>query len=81
MEWSTRTSKSKLNETINRYSKWHTWFAWHPVCVEKNEERISWVWLRKVYRRGAFIGVGLGWNWHYKKDDFDLLKDKSIAAS
>lgn len=36
--------KIKINKTD--YTKWHKWFAWHPVRLED-----SWVWLTYVERK------------------------------
>ena len=62
------------NEKKQRLEQWHSWFAWHPVCVGKvwDENRRRFrkriVWLETIERRGEFwmCMYGEGWGWYYR---------------
>ena len=54
--------------TENEKSRWHEWFAWHPVTVEitpdGDQKCIGWEW---VYRCGKLSRPieGDWWTWEY----------------
>lgn len=50
------------------HSKWHLWFAWHPVKTEDN----FLVWLQYVYRRIEF---------HYAGEDYFYCTYKPTETS
>lgn len=35
-------------------TKWHVWFAWHPVRAQRHLQPDVWVWLEPVERQIAF---------------------------
>lgn len=51
-------------------SKWHTWFAWHPIVIGINDtgHRII-LWLEYVKRKGEYHYTydGSYWKWKYRK--------------
>ena len=65
MRWSRqpRTPKDK--------TRWHGWFAWHPVKMESTSmhDPIVRVWLERVEREGTWIMTGLGMRmmWRYRE--------------
>jgi len=52
-------------------TKWHPWFAWHPVRIARQQEGcvivIVRAWLETIWRKGEYsCGWGEGcWNWEY----------------
>lgn len=42
-------------------SKWHPWFAWHPVKIEG-----KWYWLKRVERRGWRVDEYDHGYWHWE---------------
>ena len=78
MQWSVRTFESKLKEESKKNGNWHAWWAWHPVRIQETDDKTDWVWLEQVYRKGKFYNDR--WNWKYRRDEFDLIKDKSFAS-
>lgn len=57
----------------NKYieiTKWHVWFAWHPVTVQVMDDgHYNRLWLCKVLRCAKRVG-GWGeawWEYEYKK--------------
>lgn len=48
---------------------WHTWFAWHPVLVNLNENTSVWVWGETVERKKIRLArVGWGYVHRLKKE-------------
>jgi hypothetical protein len=51
-------------ETIARMTKWHWWFAWHPVQITEHD----WRWLEHVQRCASFSFSGyITWNYREKE--------------
>lgn len=55
----------------DKYCKWHLWFAWYPVCINKRkgDNRHLYAWLEFVER----FGTNKYWNdnrvkfsWQYR---------------
>ena len=63
MEWTWR----KKDET-NLNIVWYKWFAWFPVCVDKNKKTNvnHIVWLQYVERTDRFNNYD-GWYHQYRK--------------
>ena len=58
------TSEIKNKKILEKYSKWHPWFAWRPVKYEKQI-----VWLERIARQGLPFYEGWGslrFTWVYK---------------
>ncbi len=52
-------------ERVDHLSKWHSWFAWHPIRVGSHDCR----WLEWVERKGVFhpsTFMDNRWIWEYK---------------
>lgn len=49
----TKTLRDKLyDEKRNLEEQWHKWFAWYPVCVNKNTlDKAKYAWLEYVWRK------------------------------
>lgn len=49
-------------------SKWHVWFAWHPVVIEvsPDNQTIKLIWFEKVLRCRTYI-IEMGWKYKYRK--------------
>lgn len=65
-------SCKKREPRAKRLSRWHTWFAWHPVRVDED----TMVWLEIVYRKatgGEFV------TWHYSIDHVLMAKEAPDA--
>ena len=43
MRWKSEVQRRR--ERVDR--GWHLWFAWYPVCVQRD----CWVWLELIWRR------------------------------
>ncbi len=53
-------------ERHNFLTKWHLWFAWHPVRVGSHDCR----WLEMVEREGKLSGMmDATWSWEYRALD------------
>jgi hypothetical protein len=50
-------------ERFEARKRWHRWFAWHPVRIDRQV-----VWLETVERKGEWIFDSLGgdWAWEYR---------------
>ena len=75
MKW---TPKPRFDEEKD-YSCWHTWFAWHPVKVDK-----SWIWLEKIcrkqhinYRYSFFDKITRQPIYSYTESILDVIKESS----
>lgn len=42
---------SGIGESIKKTGKWHSWFAWYPVPLGKNNKVTKYAWGRLVERR------------------------------
>jgi hypothetical protein len=52
MKWHMLTRDEKIKRDVERYCKWHRWFAWYPVPVYCSEQqRHINVWLTFVGRK------------------------------
>lgn len=49
--------------------RWHRWFAWYPVVVNKGITKDEVAWLCFVERKGVwFSGYSdSGFDWHYRR--------------
>lgn len=56
MRWRVET----LQQRSERQSKWHVWFAWHPVSDNDGQ----WFWLERVLRHTHPLWTQ---NWEYKR--------------
>jgi hypothetical protein len=41
-------------------TKWHQWFAWHPVWIPTTGDGGRWVWLETMERRITYVRSILG---------------------
>ena len=60
MKWRYKTSSDKYD----RLSKWHLWFAWHPVF-----DNGKGYWLCWIERRcdSIFLSMGVYTSWYYRE--------------
>ena len=60
-------------EKLDRKSKWHRWFAWHPVRLAPHDCR----WLEYVERKGVWVDFMKMsfWTWDYR----EIVKNKQFA--
>ncbi len=51
-------------------TKWHDWFAWHPVkACETDDFDYRWVWLETVRRKAENA-------WGFYDYDYELIDEK-----
>lgn len=51
MIWRTRDGR-----WLDRFGKWHRWYAWHPVTLEDERDvRLTRAWLCPVARIGVIV--------------------------
>jgi hypothetical protein len=56
MKWHILTKDEKFRNDVEKYCKWHRWFAWYPVPVYCSEQqRHIKVWLSFVGRKLKII--------------------------
>ena len=69
MKWF--TLKTKRNRIYEK-SKWHRWFAWHPVTIKIHEPEGVYekVWLEWIQRCGTLHtwGFDIYWIWEYRRE-------------
>lgn len=66
-----KTSEQKSKERLERKTKWHKWFAWHPVTVGEENHRHKKAWLCSVYRKCTRVTGYEDW-WWYKEYSISL---------
>ena len=50
MKWRITTEQERFDDDVEKFCKWHYWFAWYPVII-KDEGRTYRVWLETVGRK------------------------------
>ena len=56
MKQGTLTKDEKFKRMVEKYCKWHRWFAWYPVKLfSKDKNKRCTVWLQYVGRKKKII--------------------------
>lgn len=66
----TFTKRNRLKDKKKKCTKWHVWFAWHPVVIAVDDDGVkTYAWLQNVARKGTYNchWEGDWWNWKYKE--------------
>ena len=53
MKFKYRTKAERWDDKVSGQCKWHKWFAWYPVRLDKQQGGTEMVWLETVGRKKA----------------------------
>ena len=65
MQWTTLTKDERFERKVEKYCKWHRWFAWHPIVIYNTDElKRNVVWLQFVGRKKKIVYISdERWAW------------------